>query len=91
MRVRFPGVGISDMIDGQRTVAAIRNRYRVIDYLEPMESNNAYFGVDATSQPFTGDALRRAEETGQPSATGLFKYATDPGTQRSLRMNWDKT
>ena len=86
MNARFPGFAISDMVDGRRTVAAPRDRYRVIDYLEPMERNNVDFGVDATSQPFAADAIDRAEKTGQPSATGLSKRAMDKGPQRSLRI-----
>jgi signal transduction histidine kinase len=86
MSLRFPGYAIRDMIDGRRTVAAVRDHYRVIDYLEPPERNNDYFGIDALSQPFAVDAIRRAEETGLPSATALFKRTMDPGTQHSLRI-----
>lgn len=86
MGATFPGFVIEEIVDGKRKVAAAKDRYRVIDYLEPMGRENSYFGIDATSQASTFDAIRRAEDTGQPSATGLFKRTLGTGTQRGVRI-----
>ena len=60
------------MVDGKRVVAAVKDRYRVIDYLEPMAGNEAAFGLDSSSLPFLDDAVRCAEDTGLPAATVSF-------------------
>jgi signal transduction histidine kinase len=86
MGASFPGFAIEEIVDGKRKVAAVRDHYRVIDYLEPMGRKNAYFGIDASSLPLTADAVRRAEDTGQPSSTGLFKRTLGPDTQRGVRI-----
>ena len=70
MGARYPAHAIGEMIDGKRVVAAVKERYQVIDYIEPMAGNEAAVGIDTSSQAFQADAVRRAEDTGLPAATG---------------------
>lgn len=73
MRRDHPDFSITDIVDGKRVKAAVRERYRVISYLEPMAGNELVFGLDAAA--FTSsqdDAIRRASDTGHASVTSLY-------------------
>jgi diguanylate cyclase (GGDEF)-like protein/PAS domain S-box-containing protein len=73
-----PGSTITEMADGAPVPAPPRARYHVLDFLEPMAGNEATFGIDmALSRPEM-DALARAIDSGQPSATSLLPLAQDP-------------
>ena len=86
MRARYPGFTIDELVNGKRVVAAVRERYSVIDYREPEARNNkAAFGLDATTLPFR-EAIAHAEETGLPAATGLFRIFHGNGEQISFRI-----
>jgi two-component sensor histidine kinase/integral membrane sensor domain MASE1 len=54
---------------GQLGPAAQRAEYLPAYYLEPAEGNRSAFGFDSLSDPERLLALRRAQDTGQPSAT----------------------
>jgi PAS domain S-box-containing protein len=84
MRTRYPGFTIDEVIDGKRVVAAVRERYRVVAYREPMEHDSA-FGIDASMSPFM-QAIRQAEDSGQPSATGLFQLFKDRDEASGFRI-----
>ncbi|MDR3455105.1 MAG: CHASE domain-containing protein, partial [Rhodoferax sp.] len=86
MRIRYPGFSITEMVDGKRMVSRLKDRYRVIDYMEPMAAGDAAFGLDVSSTPSRGAAIRRADSTGLPSATGLFPFAQLPGTPAGFRI-----
>ena len=87
MGARFPGFAISDIVDGKRVVAAARERYRVLEYIEPMAGNERIFGLDTlASSAFKDDAFQRAEDSGLPAATGLVRLIKDTGTQRGIRV-----
>ena len=86
MQRQYPGFAIVDMLDGKRVVAAEKERYRVVSYVEPMAKNEAVFGLDAASLPFQDQAIRRARETGLPSATGLFTFYQGTGSQRGFHL-----
>ena len=83
MRASYPAFAIGDMMDGKRVVAAVKSHYRVIDYVEPTDPA---FGLDTTSQTLQDAAVRRTEDTGLPSATGLFQRFGEHGSQRSFRI-----
>jgi signal transduction histidine kinase len=84
MRSRHPGFAITDMVHGERAVAALRERYRVVDYTEPLNQKN--HGIDASTHGFALAAVQRAEDSGLPAATGLFRREQDNGVQRGLRI-----
>ena len=84
MRTSHPGFAIIDMVHGKRTVAAQREHYRVIDYAEPANQQN--HGLDASLHGFATAAVKRAEDTGLPAATGLFKREQDANVKHGLRI-----
>jgi signal transduction histidine kinase len=87
MRRRYPGFMIAEIVDGKRVAAAVKDRYRVVDYLEPMAGNEAAFGLDGSSRPFQDPAIQRAADTGLPSATGLYQlYKDRTGAQKGFRL-----
>lgn len=84
MREQFPGFSITEKINGVLAPARARDRYRVVDYIEPMQGNEPALGFDADSYGIQQDAMRRAIDTGEPSATGLFQLLQERGTQRGF-------
>lgn len=80
------GITIDDLIDGKRVVAGIKKVYRVVEYVEPMKGNEEVFNVDASSLPYQNEAIQRAEDTGLPSATGLFRFFKATGEQRGFHI-----
>jgi PAS domain S-box-containing protein len=86
-RLDFPGFTIAEMVDGKRVAAAIKDRYLVIDYFEPMAGNEVAIGFDASSRPFQNDAIQRATDTGVPAATSLHQFFKDKtGIPRGFRV-----
>ncbi len=86
MRSRDPHFAIADMVAGRRTVAGTKERYRVIEYVAPMQGNEMLIGMDTSAQRYLDDAVRRATDTGLPAATGLVRIFKDGDRQRSLRI-----
>lgn len=84
MQAQFPGFTIRDISRGHPVPSPIKDHYRVVDYIEPMEGNSAALGVDADSYSFQQIALKRAMETGEPSATGLLTLTQSPGKQKGV-------
>ncbi|MNR99531.1 Cyclic di-GMP phosphodiesterase Gmr [compost metagenome] len=84
MRKLIPGFTLTETVDGQRVKAAERPRYRVVDYIVPLEGNQPALGFDADSYHFQTAAMQRAVDTGQPSATGLLHLVQDRATQRGF-------
>jgi diguanylate cyclase (GGDEF)-like protein/PAS domain S-box-containing protein len=70
MRKTVPGFTITELQNGVRVPAQQRPSYRIVDYIEPLKGNEAALGFDAGSYGFQDAAMRRAVDTGQPSATG---------------------
>ena len=62
MRTPYPDFGIAEMVDGKRVVSRLKDRYRVIDYVEPMTGSEGAFGLDVSSTPFA------AAHAGAPAA-----------------------
>ena len=86
MRSRYPGFTIGVMVDGKRATAAVKERYRVVEYIEPMGGHETALGLDASAQSFPADIVRRAEDTGLPSATGLYRLFQGTGTATGFRI-----
>ncbi|MDP3844715.1 MAG: EAL domain-containing protein [Oxalobacteraceae bacterium] len=83
-RKRYPNFAIMEVNGLERVTARSRPQYRVVDYIEPMQGNEAAFGLDADFQNGQAAALRRAADSGQPAATGLFRLAQEKGEQRGF-------
>ncbi|WP_168226716.1 CHASE domain-containing protein [Rhodoferax sediminis] len=86
MRTRYPGFSIAEMMDGKRVVSRLKDRYRVIDYVEPMTGSEAAFGLDVSSTLSREAATQRANSTGLPAATGLFPLIQEPGIPGGFRI-----
>lgn len=86
MRTRYPGFSITEMVDGKRVVSRLKDRYHVIDYMEPMTANEAALGLDVSSTPSREAAIRRADSTGLPAATGLFSPVQGLDAPRGFRI-----
>ena len=86
MRTQYPDFAIEELVHGKRVVAAVKDRYDVIEYVESTTGNESAIGFDTSSQPFQSVALLRAADTGLPSATGLFRLIKDIDGQRSFRI-----
>lgn len=86
MRIRYPGFNITEMVDGKHVVSRPKDRYLVVDYIEPMAAGDTAFGLDVSSTPSREAAIRRAESTGLPAATGLFPFVQLPGTPAGFRI-----
>lgn len=79
MRADNPGFQISDLKDGKPVRAADRDNYLVVEYLEPGTLNGLPgTGFDALMEPSIRSAVQRATETGEASATAVFRYLFVP-------------
>lgn len=80
----FPNFTIMEINGRERGVAGTRPFYRVVDYIEPMQGNETAFGLDAGRQTEQTAAMQRATDSGQPTATGLFRLAQQTDRQRGF-------
>nr|WP_035627050.1 EAL domain-containing protein [Herminiimonas sp. CN] len=83
-RKRYPDFAITEVDGQQRVTARSRQHYRVVDYIEPMQGNEAAFGLDAGFQSEQAAAMQRAADSGQAAASGLFRLAQEKGRQRGF-------
>lgn len=86
MRAQYPDFTIMDISHGKPVPAPVgeRDHYRVVEYIEPVQGNEAAFGVDADSYPFQTVAMQRAVDTGEPSATGLLPLTQEREMQKGI-------
>ncbi|NVE01584.1 EAL domain-containing protein [Massilia sp. BJB1822] len=69
---------LTEMRDGVAVTAGERARYRVIEYLEPLQGNEMALGLD-TLYPAYGEAVRQhAYDTGLPAAGQLVALVEGP-------------
>jgi diguanylate cyclase (GGDEF)-like protein/PAS domain S-box-containing protein len=81
MRERFPGFTVREMAGDGFVPARAKERYYVVDYVEPMQGNEAALGLDVSSNTHLMDAVQRAADTGAPQATGLLRLAQGGNAQ----------
>ena len=74
-----PGTRLSEMAEGGTQVAPVRERYFVVDFLEPLAGNEAAFGLNVAGNQMQMAALSRATLEGRAVATGLLSLAQDKG------------
>ncbi|MDQ1835002.1 bifunctional diguanylate cyclase/phosphodiesterase [Massilia scottii] len=72
-----PGTRITEMGPQGRRLAPPRAQYSVVDYLEPMQGNEAAFGLSVGNNVQVMNALEQAAVSGRAIATGLFSLAQD--------------
>ncbi|WP_371867957.1 putative bifunctional diguanylate cyclase/phosphodiesterase [Pseudoduganella rivuli] len=81
-----PGAVMTEMRDGKPVPAGVRDHYRVVDYIEPQDANEAALGLD-TAYPVQEDPARQAAyATGEPMAGPLVPLAqqSQPGVIISM-------
>jgi diguanylate cyclase (GGDEF)-like protein/PAS domain S-box-containing protein len=74
-----PDLVLREMHGAARVPAPARDRYYVVDYLEPMQGNEAALGLDVGKNRQVMDALERAQASGRAALTGLLQIAQAPG------------
>jgi len=79
MRKRYPSFTVTEIVDGKQQPAAIRDRYNVVEYIEPAIGNEAAMGVDTAYNDDQTLARKISRETGRPTSTGLLSLAQDKG------------
>ncbi|HEV8375854.1 MAG TPA: CHASE domain-containing protein, partial [Candidatus Polarisedimenticolia bacterium] len=81
----YPGFRIVEKNPGGRPAPAPpREEYIVVLHAEPPGSDGIPAGYDVASDPRGRAALRRASETGRPSATGRVKLAREKGDEDGI-------
>jgi diguanylate cyclase (GGDEF)-like protein/PAS domain S-box-containing protein len=83
LRRDYPGYLLHDMSDGKPVAAPARARHVVVDYLEPLRSNEAAFGLDVSALPMHA-AIQAAVANGQVTATPLMRLAQERGNQKGF-------
>lgn len=79
MRIAQPDFQISDLQDGKPVRAADRERYLVVEFLEPGTLNGVVgAGFDALMEPSISQAVQRATDTGETAATAVVRYLFVP-------------
>jgi diguanylate cyclase (GGDEF)-like protein/PAS domain S-box-containing protein len=61
-----------------------RDEYWVVDFLEPAQGNEPVFGLDVRTRTGALAAAERARDTGEPTATGRYGLAQEPGAGYGL-------
>ncbi|WP_198118683.1 bifunctional diguanylate cyclase/phosphodiesterase [Massilia rhizosphaerae] len=74
-----PGLVLREMHGAARVPAPERARYYVVDYLEPMQGNEAALGLDVGGNRHVMDALARAQASGRAAITDVLRIAQEPG------------
>ncbi|MFP5394059.1 MAG: diguanylate cyclase domain-containing protein, partial [Gammaproteobacteria bacterium] len=82
-----PGTVLRELRAGGRLESApVRERYSVVDYLEPMAGNEQAFGLNVGANRLVMDAVERAVVTGRVAATGLLSLAQDARPQGGFEV-----
>ena len=76
-----PGATVRDMRDGVAVPAAVRPRYRVIDYIEPLAGNELALGLNTLHSEHDDPARRRAYASGAPAAGPLVQLVQRDGVR----------
>lgn len=86
MRRLYPNFSVRQVVDGKLVPVPAKERYRIIDYVEPMKGNQASFGLDASTRVAQKAAALRACRTGLPSATKPYTLVHKNLTMRGFVM-----
>ncbi|MYN40920.1 EAL domain-containing protein [Duganella sp. FT109W] len=83
MQARFPGYQLHD---ANNQPLAPRAQHVIVDYLEPLEGNEAAFGLDVASLPVIARAIGEAVDSGQVRTTPLLRLAQERAQQQGFVM-----
>ncbi|RBA22890.1 EAL domain-containing protein [Herminiimonas fonticola] len=86
MREFYPNFLITEVLNGKIIPVRQKENYRVIEYVEPFQGNEAAFGLDATSRQSQDAAALRACQTGLVSATKPYVLVHRNLTMRGFVM-----
>ncbi|UGQ48010.1 bifunctional diguanylate cyclase/phosphodiesterase [Massilia endophytica] len=86
MQRSIPGFAVRQMTATGQQPAPVSESYNVVDYLEPMQGNEAAFGLDVSPNKAVRAAIERILRTGKPAATALLRLAQDPKRTNSFTM-----
>ena len=67
---------------GKMVMAGPRPEYFIIRYLMPYAGNQRAYGFDVASNPVARQALKFAEDSGEPGVTGPLRLVQDVGTSK---------
>ena len=81
-----PGTRFTEMAPGGNRLAPQRERYCVVDFLEPMAGNQAAFGLNVANNQTMMEALQRAAREGRAVSTGLLRLAQEPRKQSGIAV-----
>ena len=84
MRELYPDFEITQIIDGRPRLAPESAHYRVIDYIEPIAANQSTLGLNVAPIEAQMEAAVNARDTGQQSATKLFRRGREKTGERSF-------
>ncbi|WP_426341153.1 EAL domain-containing protein [Pseudoduganella sp. S-14] len=79
-----PGATVRELHAGAAQPAAVRPRYRVIDYIEPLAGNEAALGLDTLFPGHDESARQRAYASGAPAAGPLVQLVQRDGARKRL-------
>jgi diguanylate cyclase (GGDEF)-like protein/PAS domain S-box-containing protein len=86
MRRRFPGLTLTEVVNGNARHAGVRDTYLVIDYLEPLFGNESMLGLDTAPMPDWAEARRLSRERGGIAATGILPLLFASGRPDGFRV-----
>ena len=75
IRRQMPGFVVNVMKNGKVLPAGIKSSYNIVDFIEPMQGNEAAFGLDVSPNAMMNRTMQLALDSGQASATGLLQLA----------------
>ncbi|MEO7494044.1 MAG: EAL domain-containing protein, partial [Massilia sp.] len=73
----LPGTVLTEMSSAGRRPAPPRERYSVVDYIEPLRGNEAALGLNVSPNTEVMETLARASASGEASATAMLTLAQD--------------
>ncbi|MBP0598941.1 EAL domain-containing protein [Herbaspirillum sp. LeCh32-8] len=79
-----PGFQITTLVDGKPERAPQRTSYLVVDYVEPVATNESALGLDLSGNPVVMQTLEAALATGRPASTLPIRLAQSGSDQRGL-------
>jgi diguanylate cyclase (GGDEF)-like protein/PAS domain S-box-containing protein len=83
MQRHYPGYQLHD---AGKLPLAPRAQHVIVDYLEPLEGNEAAFGLDVASLGPMSRAIAEAVDSGQPRTTPLMRLAQERDRQQGFVM-----
>lgn len=86
-REGYPEFQITEQnTQGQLIPAGERREYVAVYYIEPYKGNESALGFDIASDPIRLEALTRARDTGQPTATARIRLVQETGQEFGFRV-----